>query len=672
MSNSKGPGVHIIHPPGPHSARTSSGESDDDSTGYDPADSGSVLGSGLSEREQHQAELESAAQAHYTSHQLTQNWVGYQGPQAKAAAIEKHNAGYANLPESHKAFWRAKATGGNLVPGYKDPSNGEALAVRPAGSDADHDPATDKPPAHDKHGRPAPYSEVTPYSQSALHPAGLVTRGLDGRISPSQVPGPTGAAAALAAAPTHVSSFASNGAPGSASSAPAQPAATGFPPGLRTPMAGGTRPGFYGKVGPATPTDTAGTDANGNRNILTASGGRVTIPASQPQAAPDETFGASNGRRTGITVNGHEQVAVGTGPDGHTKFEEGQSAPLALGTNVSPAPPPAASPAAQPAAASSGRVALGTNGQQHDVDGLTHAIMNDDAPGFAAAMTPPAASPPSGGTTSPASTPAAIAPAGSTGMLSLASGGNYPPATAPSSTTSTPAGPGGMLTATSTPSTSASNSLSLSTGQTRPASDGPLASTAGATSGPDALPSSLLKPAPADPLSGGTGSVASAIPGNAAAQNPPTAAGAATSGQIDHSQDAMNASSALLGGDHDGFKAIIAHPNVPTSAQTTSPTAPAGGPKPSGGASSTPASPTSAASPDPTKAGGSSSVANWLPSFLDKQPGGGASPQASTPPTPLVAAASGGATANPDQPRAAGTGASGWMQDFTKRKAVAA
>lgn len=56
--------------------------------------------------------------------------------------------------------------------------------------------------------------------------------------------------------------------------------------------------------------DSTSIDADGTRHIVRPDGGEVTMPAVQRQDAPDSdpAFAATDGRRTGIYVNGHEQV----------------------------------------------------------------------------------------------------------------------------------------------------------------------------------------------------------------------------------------------------------------------------------------------------------------------------------------------------------------------------
>ena len=109
-------------------------------------------------------------------------------------------------------------------------------------------------------------------------------------------------------------------------------------PGSYAPAAfrASSRPGPYGKLGQSQErlaADATTTDAQGNRSIATASGGSVTIPASQSQEAPDQTFAPSNGERVGIYRDGTEQVKQ---PDG--SFAPGTTS-LPLATGAAPSNP---------------------------------------------------------------------------------------------------------------------------------------------------------------------------------------------------------------------------------------------------------------------------------------------------------------------------------------------
>jgi hypothetical protein len=99
----------------------------------------------------------------------------------------------------------------------------------------------------------------------------------------------------------------------------------------------------YGKIGQvASPSqDITRIDASGTRHVTTASGGAVTIPASQPQAPPDASFAASNGRPTGIYKDGIEQVKQPNGT-----FAPGQSSLSLNAGQPQPAPTDALSRAA--------------------------------------------------------------------------------------------------------------------------------------------------------------------------------------------------------------------------------------------------------------------------------------------------------------------------------------
>ena len=90
-----------------------------------------------------------------------------------------------------------------------------------------------------------------------------------------------------------------------------------------------TQHGGYGKIGqvdsPDAPQDTVSTDAQGNRSILTAGGGTVSIPASQPQDAP-----ASGG--SGIVSNGVPQTRDANGSFVASFTPPGSSSGLAQAT----------------------------------------------------------------------------------------------------------------------------------------------------------------------------------------------------------------------------------------------------------------------------------------------------------------------------------------------------
>jgi hypothetical protein len=100
----------------------------------------------------------------------------------------------------------------------------------------------------------------------------------------------------------------------------------------------------YGKIGQvASPGDSTVTDAAGNRTISTAGGGTVSIPASQPQTPPDDSFPASNGTETGITSGGVPQVKQADGSFAAAKTDIPLTAGQPSATNpLMPASNPAA------------------------------------------------------------------------------------------------------------------------------------------------------------------------------------------------------------------------------------------------------------------------------------------------------------------------------------------
>ena len=320
---------------------------------------------------------------HYAAHRMTQDWVNPKDAQAKAASYDRYRAEFSKLPSEHHQFWDDRANGRDLNQGYRDPTGGAALAM------------------------------------PAKAGTGLSTGTLSGGASDDRFAGKsTAAAAALAAAPSYVPTFAA--------------------------------------------PDKTTVDTQGNRHIDTGSGGTVDIPARQPQAPLDNTFGPANGQRTGIFgEDGKEVVATGTDPRGSTQFAPAQAPSLTLANT------------AQPPADSTTGFGLNTGQPQPDADALTRSMMDDDSDEFAGAMA-------SGASTPAASTPApsALQSGGlSTGALStgsLSSGGlqtgGLQTGSLNSGTTTTPSAPAAPAVTNASPAPATTPapkppSLSLSSGQ---------------------------------------------------------------------------------------------------------------------------------------------------------------------------------------------------------------